>query len=39
MEKKKWIIECRIQFPDPMFMTLDTPDGPKTKFLKKCPEN
>ena len=22
-------------FPDPTFMTLDTPHGPKAKFLKK----
>ena len=26
----------KIQFPDPMLMTLDTPHGTYTKFLKKC---
>ena len=23
----------------PMLMTLDTPNGPNTQFLKKCPKN
>jgi len=39
----KWYEECikksRIEFSDPMLMTSDTPHGPKTKFLKKCPKN
>ena len=35
LENGKWIIESRIEFPDPMFMTLDTPHGPNAKFLKK----
>ena len=34
-ERGKWIIESRIEFPDPMLMTLDTPHGPNAKFLKK----
>ena len=34
-ERGKWIIESRIEFPDPILMTLDTPHGPNTKFLKK----
>ena len=38
-ERGKWIIESRIEFPDPMLMTLDTPHGPNAKFLKKCPKN
>ena len=38
-ERGKWIIESRIEFPDPILMTLDTPHGPITKFLKKCPKN
>ena len=38
-ERGKWIIESRIEFPDPMFMTLDTPHGPNTKFLKKILKN
>ena len=38
-ERGKWILESRIEFPDPMLMTLDTPHGPITKFLKKCPKN
>ena len=38
-ERGKWIIESRIEFPDPMLMTLDTPLGPNAKFLKKCPKN
>ena len=35
----KCIKEFRIEFPDPMLMTLDTPHGPITKFLKKCGKN
>jgi len=35
--------KSRIEFPDPMFMTLDTPLGPNAKVLKKmtgkCGEN
>ena len=39
-EKGKWIIESRIEFPDPMLMTLDTPHCPNAKLLKKkWPEN
>ena len=38
-ERGKWIIESRIEFPDPILMTLDTSHGPITKFLKKCPKN
>ena len=38
-ERGKWIVQSRIEFPDPMLMTLDTPHGPITKFLKKCPKN
>ena len=34
-EMGKWIIESRIEFPDPMLMTLDTPHGPNAMFLKK----
>ena len=34
-EKGKCIIKYRIEFPDPIFMTLDTPHGPNDKFLKK----
>ena len=37
-DREKCIKESRIQFPDPMLMTLDTPHGPITKFLKKMPE-
>ena len=33
-ERGKWIIESRIEFPNPIFMTLDTPHGPNAKFLK-----
>ena len=29
------IIVSRIEFPDPMFMTLDSSHGPNAKFLKK----
>ena len=32
-------IESRIEFPDPILMTLDTSHGPITKFLKKCGKN
>jgi len=38
-ERGKCIIESRIEFPDLILMTLDTPHGPITKFLKKCPKN
>ena len=38
-ERGKSIIESRIEFPDPILMTLDTSHGPITKFLKKCPKN
>ena len=31
-EREKWIIESRIEFPDPMLMTLDTPHGSNAKF-------
>ena len=34
-ERGKCIIESRIEFPDPILMTLDTSHGPITKFLKK----
>ena len=34
-KRGKWILESRIEFPDPMLMTLDTPYCPYTKFLKK----
>ena len=34
-ERGKCIKESRIEFPDPMLMTLDTPLGPNAKFLKK----
>ena len=34
-ERGKWIIESRIEFPDPMLMILDTPLGPNAKCLKK----
>ena len=37
-ERGKCIIESRIKFPDLTLMTLDTPHGPITKFLKKCPK-
>ena len=36
-ERGKWIIVSRIEFPNPMFMTLDTPHGPNAKFLKTMP--
>ena len=29
------ILDSIIHFPDPMFMTLDTPHGPNAKILKK----
>ena len=38
-ERGKCIIEARIKFPDPMFMILDIPHRPNTKFLKKCLKN
>ena len=38
-ERGKCIIESRIELPNPMLMTLDTPHGPNTKFLKKCLKN
>ena len=38
-ERGKCIIESRIEFPEPILMTLDTSHGPITKFLKKRPEN
>ena len=38
-ERGKCNIEPRIEFPDPKFVTLDTPNGPSTKFLKKCLKN
>ena len=31
--------KSKIKFLDPMLMTLDTPHGPITKFLKKCHKN
>ena len=34
-ERGKWILESRIEFSDPMLMTLDTPHGPNAKILKK----
>ena len=34
-ERGKLIIQSRIEFPDPMLMTLHTPHGPNAKFLKK----
>ena len=37
-ERGKWIIESRIEFPDQMLMTLDTPHVPNAKFLKKMTE-
>ena len=38
-ESGKCIIKSRIEFPDLILMTLDTPHGPITKCLKKCPKN
>ena len=38
-ERGKCIIESRIEFSDPIFMTLDISYGPITKVLKKCPKN
>ena len=38
-DRGKCIKESRIEFPDPMLMTLETQLGPITKFLKKCPKN
>ena len=37
-DRGKCIKESRIEFPDPMLMTLETQLGPITKFLKKCPK-
>ena len=34
-ERGKWIIESRIEFPDPMLLTLDTPHCPIAKYLKR----
>ena len=34
-ERGKWIIESRMEFPDSMLMTLDTPHGPNAKFLER----
>ena len=34
----KCIIKSRIEFPDLILMTLDTPHGPITKFFEKMPE-
>ena len=38
-ESGKCIIKSRIEFPDLILITLDTPHGHITKFLKKCPKN
>ena len=38
-DRRKCIKKSRIEFPDPMLMTLDAPHGPITKFLKKGPKN
>jgi len=38
-DRGKCIKKLRIEFPDPMLMTLDTPHGPITKLLKKCNKN
>ena len=38
-ERRKCNIRSRIELPDPMLMTLDTPHGPNTKFLKKFLKN
>ena len=38
-DRGKCIKKSRIEFPDPMLMTLNTQHGPITKFLKKCPKN
>ena len=38
-ERGKCIIKSRIEFPDLILMTLDTPHGQITKFLKECPKN
>ena len=37
--KERGKCDSRIEFPDPILMTLDTPHGPNTKFLKKCLKN
>ena len=33
--KERGKCDSRIEFPDPILMTLDTPHGPNAKFLKK----
>ena len=38
-ESGKCIVKSRNEFPDLILMTLDTPHGPITKFLKKCLKN
>ena len=38
-EKEKCILEFRIEFSDPMLMTLDTTHGPNTKLLTKILKN
>ena len=38
-ERGKCIIESRIEFTIPQLVSLDTPQGPITKFLKKCLKN
>ena len=38
-EKGKCNIESRIEFTVPKLVSLDTPHGPITKFLKKSLEN
>ena len=38
-ERGKCIIESRIEFPNTMLITLDTPHGLNTKLLKKCLKN
>ena len=35
-ERGNCIIESRIEFPDPILITLDTSHGPITKFLKNA---
>ena len=34
----KYILDSRIEFPDPKLVTLDTSHGHNTMFLKKCPK-
>ena len=38
-ERGKWVKESRIEFPNQMLMTLDTPHGSITKFLKNGSKN